>query len=53
MFATMLASSNFRLFSSKVFLEGLPLDWGTEKLEHRFKSIGALQDASIFKNPQG
>lgn len=51
-FAT-LFNYNMREFNSKVFVEGLPLDWTDSQLQNRLKAAGSVVQARLFTNSQG
>jgi hypothetical protein len=50
-----LMAAQFRLFNTKVFVEGLPQPqgWTEEKLNNRFSSVGNIEQVKLFKNSEG
>lgn len=48
-----LFSQNMRAFNTKIFVEGLPLDWTDSQLQNRLKASGSVVQVRLFTNAQG
>lgn len=50
---TSLLAFNNKFFTSRVFVEGLPLDFTDAKLQDKFSSVGNVQRVRLFTNSEG
>jgi len=42
-----------RAFTSRVFVEGLPVDWTHHEIAQRFSMVGNVQKVNLVKNSMG
>ena len=43
----------FRLFTTRIFVEGLPADWSHHEVAQRFSIAGTVQKVNLVRNSLG
>ena len=51
--ASCFTPTQFRLFTSRIFVQGIPVEWDENEINARFSLVGPLSNVHFVKNSTG